>query len=129
MGRLGNHSLRRVETHLGSNEMDAAQAAQLQQMQQGAPRTQEQAQEQADKQKENEEKRQIILNQILTAEAQERLGRIAVVKASFARQVEEMLLQQAMKGQLPGQVDDKALLQILENLNAKGAGGSGPKVQ
>jgi len=78
--------------------------------------------------RENEEKRQIILNQILTAEAQERLGRIAVVKASFARQVEEMLMQQAMKGQLAGQVDDKALLGILEKLNEKG-GGSGPKVQ
>merc|ERR1711907_21290 len=111
------------------DSMDAEQAAMLQQMQAQAPKTQGQAAEMQAKQKENEEKRQIVLNQILTAEAQERLGRIAVVKASYAKQVEEMLLQQAMKGQLPGQVDDKALLQILENLNAKGAGGSGPKVQ
>merc|ERR1711998_237520 len=92
------------------------------------PKTQEEAAAMQEKQSEMEDKRKMILNQVLTAEAQDRLGRIAVVKASYARQVEDALMQQAMKGQLPGQIDDKALLGILEKFNSQ-AGGSGPKVQ
>merc|ERR1719201_2410495 len=76
------------------------------------PKTQEEAAAMQEKQSEMEDKRKMILNQVLTAEAQDRLGRIAVVKASYARQVEDTLIQQAMKGQLPGQIDDKALLGV-----------------
>merc|ERR1711998_552447 len=101
--------------------------ASLQQMAAGAPKTQEEAAQMQEKQQDMEEKRKMILNQIMTAEAQDRLGRIAVVKASYARQVEDALIQQAMKGQLPGQIDDKALLGILEKFNAQSGGGSGPK--
>merc|ERR1711918_203586 len=92
------------------------------------PKTQEEAAAMQEKQQEMEDKRKMILNQVLAAEAQDRLGRIAVVKASYARQVEDALMQQARKGQLPGQIDDKALLGILEKFNSQ-AGGSGPKVQ
>merc|ERR1712216_194321 len=113
---------------MGSEGKTMDQAA-LQQMAAAAPKTQEEAAQQQDQQQEMEEKRKMILNQIFTAEAQERLGRIAVVKASYARQVEDTLIQQAMKGQLPGQIDDKALLKILEKFNESGGGGNGPKVQ
>merc|ERR1711934_1238027 len=90
------------------------------------PKTQEEAAAMQEKQSEMEDKRKMILNQVLTAEAQDRLGRIAVVKASYARQVEDTLIQQAMQGKLPGQIDDKALLGILEKF---GEDGAGPKVK
>merc|ERR1711924_302700 len=64
--------------------MDAQSMAQ---MQASAPKTQEEAAAMQEKKQEQEDQRKTILNQIFTAEAQERLGRIAVVKASFARQV------------------------------------------
>lgn len=102
----------------------------LKEMAAAAPKTEEQAAARQQQQEDNEDKRKMVLNQILTADAQDRLGRIAVVKASYARQVEDTLIQQAMKGSLPGQIDDKALLKILEKFNeSSGGGGSGPKVQ
>merc|ERR1719231_534552 len=104
-------------------------SAALSQMQAAAPKSQEEAAQMQEKQQEMEDKRKMILNQVLTAEAQDRLGRIAVVKASYARQVEDTLIQQAMQGKLPGQIDDKALLGILEKFNASQGGGNGPKVQ
>merc|ERR1711998_454867 len=109
-----------------TSSMDSAA---LSQMQAQAPKTEEQAAQQQEKQQEMEDKRKTILNQIFTAEAQDRLGRIAVVKASFARQVEDTLIQQAMQGKLQGQIDDKGLLQLLEKFNASNGGGAGPKVQ
>merc|ERR1711959_198814 len=112
---------------MGNHEkMDASELAKLQA---GAPRTEEQAAAQQEKQAAQEDQRKAMLNQIMTAEAQDRLGRIAVVKASYARQVEDMLLQQAMKGQLQGKIDDKSLLAMLEKFSDKMGGGAGPKVQ
>merc|ERR1712057_60192 len=105
---------------------DRAMAQQMPDMSQ-MPKTQEEAAAMQEKQTEMEDKRKMILNQVLTAEAQDRLGRIAVVKASYARQVEDTLIQQAMQGKLPGQIDDKALLGILEKFNASQGGGNGPK--
>merc|ERR1712146_138207 len=107
-------------------QMDPAALAQMQAQ---APKSQEEAAAQQEKHQEMEDKRKTILNQIFTAEAQDRLGRIAVVKASFARQVEDTLIQQAMAGKLQGQLDDKGLLALLEKFNASNGGGSGPKVQ
>merc|ERR1711907_524893 len=109
----------------GNCNMDAAQMQQLQ----NAPKSQEEAAAMQQKQEAAEDQRKMVLNQVLTAEAQDRLGRIAVVKASYARQVEDALIQQAMQGKLPGQIDDKALLGILEKFNNQGGGGNGPKVQ
>jgi len=53
------------------------------------------------------------------------VGRIAVVKSSYARQIEDAMIQQAMAGKLPGQIDDKELLKILEKFGEQAAG---PKV-
>merc|ERR1712100_363659 len=104
------------------NKMDAAA---MQQMAAGAPKTEEQAAAMAEQQKEKEDQRKQMLNKVFTAEAQDRLGRIAVVKASYARQIEDTMLQQAMQGKLQGQIDDKALLGILEKFGEESAG---PKV-
>merc|ERR1711907_676617 len=109
---------------MGDSNMDAQTMAQ---MQASAPKTQEEAAAMQEKKQEQEDQRKTILNQIFTAEAQDRLGRIAVVKASFARQVEDTLIQQAMAGKLQGQIDDKGLLKILEKFNEGNS--SQPKVQ
>lgn len=62
---------------------------------------------------------------VLTLRLLHAVGRIAVVKASYARQIEDTMIQQAMQGKLQQQIDDRELLKILEKF---GEQASGPKV-
>ena len=62
---------------------------------------------------------------VLTIRLLRAVGRIAVVKASYARQIEDAMIQQAMQGKLQQQIDDRELLKILEKF---GEQASGPKV-
>jgi len=76
----------------------------------------EQQQQQEQKRQAMEEQRSRMLTQILTAEARERLSRIALVKAEKARAVEDMILRAAQTGQLNAKVDEARLIQLLEQL-------------
>jgi len=72
------------------------------------------AQKQAEKKEALDEKRGFILNQILSAEARERLSRVSMVNGEKARQVEDALIRQAQTGQLVGKVSDDGMRQVLE---------------
>lgn len=61
-----------------------------------------------------EEQREMLLTQILTPQAKERLGRVALVKEEKAREVEKTLLTLAMNRQLPGKVSEDQLIAMLE---------------
>mmetsp|Transcript_10503 Transcript_10503/g.14376 ORF Transcript_10503/g.14376 Transcript_10503/m.14376 type:complete len:126 (-) Transcript_10503:41-418(-) len=74
-------------------------------------------QREAEKKRQIEEARQHILSQILTAEARERLSRIALVKPENARAVEDLLIRAGQSGQLTQRVDEPKLIQMLEQLN------------
>jgi len=74
------------------------------------------AQQQQQKAKEQEEARQAILSRILDASARERLSRIALVRGSQARQVEDMLIRAAQMGQITEQVDEKRIVALLEQI-------------
>ena len=60
------------------------------------------------------EQRQSILNQILEPAAQERLGRIRLVKASRAEDVENRLIMLAKSGQLREKITEEKLKGLLE---------------
>ncbi|RKP22704.1 PDCD5-related protein, partial [Syncephalis pseudoplumigaleata] len=64
-----------------------------------------------------EEMRRTMLSQILNNEARERLARIAMVKPEKARAMEDLLIRMARSGQLRGQVTEKQLVELLENIN------------
>ena len=78
---------------------------------------QAQQQQQAEKAKQMEEKRQQILNSILSGDAKERLGRIRLVKPEKARNVEDLLIQMAQQRQLSGPVEDAQLLDLLNRVS------------
>lgn len=63
------------------------------------------------------EARQSILSQILEPDAADRLGRIRLVKASRADDVENRLITLARTGQLRQKVNEDQLKQILEAMS------------
>lgn len=83
--------------------------AELQQVQQQAL-AQQQMQEQVQAQ------RQVILRQILTPEARERLGRIELAYPELKESIENQLIALAQSGRVQRMIDDATLRQILERL-------------
>ncbi|MED6192870.1 hypothetical protein PIB30_013965 [Stylosanthes scabra] len=77
----------------------------------------EQQKAQEDAKREAEERRQMMLSQILSAEARERLARIALVKPEKARGVEDVILRAAQMGQIAEKVSEERLITLLEQIN------------
>ena len=61
-----------------------------------------------------EEQREMYLTQILTPQAKERLSRISLVKEEKAREIENSLIQMAMRRQISGKVTEEQLIAMLE---------------
>ncbi|XWS12406.1 hypothetical protein CRYUN_Cryun37aG0087200 [Craigia yunnanensis] len=68
---------------------------------------------------EADEGRQMMLSQILSSEARERLARIALVKPDKARGVEDVLLRAAQMGQVVEKVSEERLISLLEQINTQ----------
>lgn len=58
-----------------------------------------------------------MISQILTPEAADRLGRIRMVKAERAEDLENRLIMLARSGRLPGRVSDAQLVDLIEAVN------------
>ncbi|XP_068665575.1 uncharacterized protein [Aristolochia californica] len=69
--------------------------------------------------READEQRQMMLSQILSSEARERLARIALVKPEKARGVEDVILRAAQMGQIAEKVSEERLISLLEQINTK----------
>jgi len=65
-----------------------------------------------------EEIKKIILMNVLTKEARERLNRVKLVKPDLALQIELYLVQLYQSGKLRGQMTDEQLKSILEMLTS-----------
>ncbi|CAN6553318.1 unnamed protein product [Malus baccata var. baccata] len=80
-----------------------------------------------DAKREAEERRQMMLSQIVSGEARERIARIALVKPEKARGVEDVILRAAQMGQIVEknqsahcfifQVSEERLISLLEQIN------------
>ncbi len=60
-----------------------------------------------------EEQRRLILKQILSDEASERLSNIRLVKPEKARQVEGLVINAAQSGRMSGKLSDEELKDLL----------------
>eukprot|EP00922_Rhytidocystis_sp_ex-Travisia-forbesii_P032619 GHVS01048470.1.p1 GENE.GHVS01048470.1~~GHVS01048470.1.p1 ORF type:complete len:129 (+),score=23.19 GHVS01048470.1:22-408(+) len=74
--------------------------------------------EQEERKREEEERRRSILRTVLSTEAHQRLSRIGLVKPEKARQLEDLLLQNARMGRLPGPVSEDQLISLLEGMKS-----------
>ncbi|KAK4787744.1 hypothetical protein SAY86_011577 [Trapa natans] len=79
----------------------------------------EQQKAQEDAKREADERRQMMLSQILLPEARERIARIALVKPEKARGVEDVLLRSAQMGQIVEKVTEERLISLLEQINTQ----------
>jgi programmed cell death protein 5 len=89
--------------------------AQYQSKQPGVSGPQSSEQE-AEAKRANDERRAMILQQLLTSEARERLNRIRLVKPEKAQGVEDMIIRAAQMGTLGGVVDEQRLIALLEQI-------------
>ncbi|XP_044496795.1 DNA-binding protein DDB_G0278111-like [Mangifera indica] len=85
----------------------------------GTQQNTEQQKAQEEAQREADEQRQMMLSQILSSEARERLSRIALVKPEKARGVEDILLRAAQMGQIVEKVSEEKLISLLEQINTQ----------
>jgi programmed cell death protein 5 len=76
-------------------------------------------QSQAERQRAIEAQKQIVLRQILTQEARERLTRIKLVRPEFAEQLELQLIQVAQSGRIKLPITDEQLKLILSRLQSE----------
>ncbi|GAU40660.1 hypothetical protein P8452_33512 [Trifolium repens] len=106
-------------------ELEAIRQRRMQELmgRQGAGNQQspEQQNAQEDAKREAEERRQMMLSQILSAEARERLARIALVKPEKAKGVEDVILRAAQMGQIAEKVTEERLITLLEQINSQTA--------
>ncbi|KAL0924231.1 hypothetical protein M5K25_005047 [Dendrobium thyrsiflorum] len=104
-------------------ELEAIRQRRMQEMiaQQGIRNQQNEGQQKAqeDAKREAEERRQLMLSQILSVQARERLARIALVKPEKARGVEDVILRAAQMGQISEKVSEERLISILEQINTQ----------
>ena len=67
----------------------------------------------------NEERRLMILDQILEPEAAARMKRLALTRKEKARAVEDSLINAATNGRLGGKVTEEQLIQMLEQISGE----------
>ena len=84
----------------------------------GMPQPNQQAQQQAEQQKQAEAKRDMLLTQIMTSEAKERLNRIKLVKPDQANKITDKILQMAGNGSITSKVTEGRLKDIMNTLLA-----------
>nr|CCA16549.1 conserved hypothetical protein [Albugo laibachii Nc14] len=102
------YALKYVKVGMNKSNMSAGQSSSIEKMQADLQ-----------KQKEQEEMRNSILQQVMLPEARERLSRIGIVKPEKAREVGDCILQMAQKGQIPQMISEERLIQLLNSLGER----------
>lgn len=100
---------------MDDEELDAIRRRKLAELHQ----VQEQAVAQQQYREQVQAQRQMILRQILTPEARERLGRIELAYPELKESIENQLIALAQSGRVQRMIDDATLRQILERVIPK----------
>lgn len=72
-----------------------------------------------EKKREAEDQRRMVLNQVMDAEARERLSRVAVVKPGVARGIEDQLIAMARGGRLRAKITEQQVKDLLNQASSE----------
>eukprot|EP00386_Alphamonas_edax_P013316 GDKI01041161.1.p2 GENE.GDKI01041161.1~~GDKI01041161.1.p2 ORF type:complete len:133 (+),score=47.20 GDKI01041161.1:1-399(+) len=108
-------------------DLQQLRAQRMAEMQAGRQMDPEKMKQMEQQKVEMEDRRRTLLRAVCDNEALDRLARITLVKPDKARKVEDMILQMAQMGRLPGKIDEGGLINLLEKVTEV-SGGNGPKV-
>jgi len=100
---------------MGDEDLEAIRAkrmAELQQQYGGGDET-----KRAEMKSKEEDMRNSILSQVLNQQARARLSTIAAAKPEKAKMVENLLMNMARSGQLPGKLGEEELIGLLERVS------------
>lgn len=97
-------------------EARARRMAQIKEQQQESGTRQAEMEE---RQREQDDQRRVLLRTILTPEAHQRLDRIGLVKPEKAKQLENLIIQNARLRRLPTPLSEQNLIGLLENVKEK----------
>src|SRR5881296_4517380 len=100
---------------MDEDELDTIRRRKMAELQQA----QVQAQAEQQYRDQQQAQRQLILRQILTPEARERLGRIELAYPELTESIESQLIALAQSGRVQRVIDDETLRQILTRLIPK----------
>ncbi|KAD3336778.1 hypothetical protein E3N88_32297 [Mikania micrantha] len=112
-----------MESEFADPELEAIRNRRMQELMAkhggGSQQTPDQQKAQEEAKSEADERRQMMLSQILSSQARERLARIALVKPEKARGVEDVVLRAAQMGQIVEKVSEEKLISLLEQINTQ----------
>ncbi|CAK9801549.1 Programmed cell death protein 5 [Anthophora quadrimaculata] len=101
-------------------ELEAIRQQRLAQLQsQFKPGNADNKQAMEEKRQQIEEMRNSILTQVLDQSARARLNTLSLGKPEKGKMVEDMILNMAQCGQLPGKLGEKELISLLESVNQR----------
>ena len=103
-----------------TDDLEALRKKRLQQlMQQQSEQAMQQQLQQQIQMEQIDQQIKIIIQQIMTPTARERLGNIRAANPEFARQIEIMLIQLYQAGRLPKKINDEQLKEILKKIQSQ----------